>query len=318
MRAPSISLCLMLDLRRIQILCAVARGGSLAAAAKELSYSTPAVWQHMKRLEAEVGHTLLLTHPRGVRLTHAGEVLARHGEEMLRQARMAQAELADLRGLATGRLRVAAFATAAAGLLPTSIARFRATHPAVQIALTEDEPAAALRRMRDGELDLALVYAYGDAPTDDERIAFTHLLDDPLHVALPAGHRLAEAPTLALADLRGEPLLEGRHNAAVLRGDEHDASPPRVDLTYRGGDFLTVQQLVAAGAGVALIPRLALQEIAGVVIKPLVDEAAACRRVFAVTHRRPHRQAASESFLALVREQAGLVEASWEAPGLAA
>jgi DNA-binding transcriptional LysR family regulator len=100
----------------------------------------------------------------------------------------------------------------------------------------------------------------------------------------------------------------------VMRGD----AAPRVDLTYRGGDFLTVQQLVAAGAGVALIPRLALQAIAGVVVRPLVDQAAASRRVFAVTHRQPHRHAASESFLALLREQARVVEASWEAPGLAA
>lgn len=86
----------MLDLRRIEVLCTIATTGSLSAAAMELTYSTPAVWYHVRRLEAEVGQPLLISHSRGVRLTPAGEVLARHGAQMLERARRAETEIATL------------------------------------------------------------------------------------------------------------------------------------------------------------------------------------------------------------------------------
>lgn len=86
----------MLDLRRLEVLCAIARTGSLSAAAIDLTYSTPAVWYHVRRLEAEVGQPLLTPHSRGVRLTAAGEVLARHGSQMLERVRRAETELAAL------------------------------------------------------------------------------------------------------------------------------------------------------------------------------------------------------------------------------
>lgn len=302
----------MLDLRRLQILCAVARAGSLAAAAKELSYSTPAVWQHMKRLEAEVGQPLFVTHPRGVHLTEAGRVLARHGGEMLDRTRLAEAELAGLMALETGELSVTAFSSAASGLLPEAIARFRAAHPAVRVSLTESEPPEALQRMRDGEADLALVFRYGSQPEEPRTTEFTHVLDDPLHVVLPRDHALATAKSITLDDLRDERRLEGQHMPAALRrnGGSHGVIR-RDDLTYSGDDFVTVQELVAAGAGIALIPRLALRATdSDVVVRPLAD-GGQHRCILAVTRRPAHRNPASQRFLELVLDEARILTARW-------
>jgi molybdate transport repressor ModE-like protein len=308
----------MLDLRRVEILCTVARTGSLAATARELSYSTPAVWQHMRRLEEEVGHPLLVAHSRGVHLTAAGRILARHGEQLLRRVGQAQAELAAVHRLEAGEVRVAAFATGAAGLLPEPIAQFRAAHPAVQVALAESEPAEALQRLRDGEIDIALVFAYGTGPDDSDALEATHLLDDPLYVALPVGHALASERAITLDQLRASGWLRGRNPLAVLdNGDVSTASGAQTGLVYRGGDFLTVQRLVAAGTVVALVPRLALalgtvdREI---VVRPLAGEGH-IRHVFAATRRTPAPTAAAQRLLELTLHAARDLQAAWVVDG---
>lgn len=299
----------MLDLRRLEILCAVARTGSLAAAARELSYSTPAVWQHMKRLESEAGAPLLVPHARGVSLTAAGRIVARHGERVLQRLRRIDDELASVRRLEAGELRVAAFATAGSGLLPEPIARFRAAHPGVHLALSEREPAEALRLLRHGEVDLAVVFTYDATPADGEALELTHVLDDPLHALVPVDHPLAETESIALAQLRGEALLEGSHGPSDT-ASERALAAGRQGLAYRGGDFLTVQRLVAAGAGLALAPRLAIGRVeAGVVARPLADTAQR-RRVFAATRQVPAADAATRRFLELLLETARQLEAA--------
>jgi molybdate transport repressor ModE-like protein len=297
----------MLHLRRIEILCAVARTGSLAAAARELSYSTPAVWQHMRRLEAEVGHPLLTTHARGVALTPAGRILARHGERLQRRVRLAEDELAALNRLEAGELRVAAFATAGAGLLPEPIARFRSAHPAVGLSLAEHDPADALHLLRHGEIDLAVVFTFDPTPPDLDGLAFTHLLDDPLHVVTPADHPLADGEVITLEQLRTESWLQGSYTPAT-----QDDGVPGTRLAYRGGDFNTVQRLVAAGAGVALIPRLALAPIsADTAVRPLAGEPRS-RHVFAATLQPLSATAATRRFLELLLDAAQTLEASWQ------
>jgi molybdate transport repressor ModE-like protein len=304
----------MLDVRRLEILCAVARTGSLAGAARELSYSTPAVWQHMKRLEGEVGHPLLTPHARGVRLTAAGRILTGHGERLLRRMRLAEEELAALNRLEAGELRVAAFATAGAGLLPDALARFRADHPAVHLALSESDPADALQRLRHGEIDLAVVFTYRAGPDPPDTFRSVHVLDDPLYVVAPAAHPLAEDEGITLQQLRAAGWLRGSYTLADGDGDEDEATVvARGALAYSGSDFNTVQRLVAAGAGLALVPRLALGPItADIAVRPLVGETRS-RRVFAVTRRTPP-SAATQRFTDLLVETARALQASWNSP----
>jgi molybdate transport repressor ModE-like protein len=305
----------MLDLRRLEILCAVARTGSLAGAARELSYSTPAVWQHMKRLEAEAGHPLLTSHARGVRLTPAGEILVRHGEQLLRRMARAVDELAALDRLELGTLRIAAFATAGAGLLPEPLARFREAHPGVRVSLREADPAEALRGVRDGEIDVALVFATPgtDAPTGD--IQLVHVIDDPLYVLLPADHPLASAEQIAFEQLRTSRWLRGRYafGEPAGGGGAPDAEE-ELELAYRGGDYRTVERLVAAGTGLALVPRLALGPLpSDLVARPLLGDPHV-RRIDAATPGGPVVNVAAQRFLELLQETAEQLAASWRTP----
>jgi DNA-binding transcriptional LysR family regulator len=246
------------------VLREVARCGSFSAAADALSYTQSAVSQQIATLEAETGVTLLERHPRGVRPTAAGKALVEHTEGILARLQAAEAELAAIAGLRGGRLRMASFPTAGATLMPVAIATFRARHPGVELALVEGEPEEIAPRLRAGEFDLALLFEFGDSASDNgalvEDIEPTHLLDDPMYLALPRDHRLAGKPAIRLQDLREEAWVQTARTSAcaryVVRSCHAAGFEPNV--SFESDDYQTVQGLVAAGVGVALIPDLAL------------------------------------------------------------
>src|SRR3954471_13489564 len=154
----------MLDVTRLRVLVAVARHGSVTAAAAALHYAQPSVSHHLARLEVETGAQLVQRVGRGVRLTPAGMLLAERSEEILGRLDAAEAELAEHSGLRAGRVRLAAFPSALGSFVPPAAARFAAAHPGVALTLVEAEPPAALRLLRAGEADIALVFSYDDAP----------------------------------------------------------------------------------------------------------------------------------------------------------
>jgi molybdate transport repressor ModE-like protein len=292
----------MLDLRRLQILRAVAREGSLAGAARELSYSTPAVWQQMQRLEEEAGTALIVRHARGVRLTAAGTSLVAHAEELIARAEAAEA---DLRRVVGAHLRVAAFASASAVLVGPAIARLAMSVRDAELRLDDAEPAAALQRVGDGSADLAVVYAYGDAPPAAQGISTHHLIDEPLAVVLPAGHALADEERVAPELLAGDRWLRGRHGPAAATVAAGAA------VRYGGEGFDTVKRLVAAGAGVAVIPRLALEPLPpGVVARPTTGR----RRIFAALPAEGGTPMARRLLGALAGDAHALAS-SWECGG---
>src|SRR5919202_6553159 len=133
----------MLDVRRLRVLREVAARGSFSAAAEALHFTQSAVSQQIAALEREAGMPLVDRSARGVRLTHAGEVLVGHAEAILARLGEAEAELEALAGLRGGRVRMAAFESAAASLMPLAIASFRAAHPGVELSLIMAEPEDA-------------------------------------------------------------------------------------------------------------------------------------------------------------------------------
>src|SRR4051812_37360287 len=157
----------MLDVTRLRVLLAVARHGSVTAAAEALHYAQPSVSHHLARLETETGARLLQRVGRGVRLTPAGRLLAERGEEILGRLDAAEAELAEHSGLRAGRVRLAAFPSALGSFVPPAAARFTRAHPDVSLEFVEAAPPAALRLLRTGEVDLALVFDYGTPPLPD-------------------------------------------------------------------------------------------------------------------------------------------------------
>ncbi len=275
----------MLNVNRLRTLSEVARRGSFSAAAQALDYTQSAVSQQIATLEAETGTTLLERHGRTVRLTAAGQTLVAHADGIIARLEAAEAALGAIAGLRGGRLRIASFPSAGGAILPTAIASFRAAHPLVELSLAEGEPEDLAPRLRDGELDLALLFEFPDGPALAENMERTVLLEDPLRLALPAGHRLAEQASVDLAELEGDSWVQTSLRSPcaqqVVRSCHAAGFEPRV--AFESDDYQTVQGLVAAGVGVALIPQLALSPLhAGVVIRPL-EPAPPARTVFAAT-----------------------------------
>jgi DNA-binding transcriptional LysR family regulator len=278
----------MLNVARLRVLRAVVKQGSFSAAATSLDYTQSAVSQAVATLEAEVGAALVHRDRAGVRPTAAGAALIAHADGILARLEAAEADVAAILGLSGGLLRMASFPTAGATLMPLAIARFRAAHPGVGLTLAEGEPDEIAPRLRAGEFDLALLFEFrGGATKLGAGLTTAELLQDPMHVALSRGHPLAERPTLRLQDLRDESWIQtsaaspcARH---VVRSCHAAGFEPSV--SFESDDYDTVQGLVAAGVGVALIPQLALSAVRPDIVVRALSPRAPVRRVTAATPR---------------------------------
>ena len=251
----------MLNLNRLRILTEVASRGSFSAAAESLSYTQSAVSQQIAALEAETGVTLIERLPRGVRLTPAGEVLLEYAEGIIARLHAAEAEMAAIAGLRGGQLRMASFPTAGATLMPLAIAIFRGQHPEVTLTLAEGEPEEIGPRLSAGEFDLALLFEFeGTSESLGPELARVELFEDPMFLALAADHPLAARPALRLEDLRTEAWIQTSASSPCARHVVRSCHAAGFDpvVSFESDDYLTVQGLVAAGVGVALIPKLAL------------------------------------------------------------
>ena len=177
----------MLDVTRLRVLAAVARTGSVTAAARELHYSQPSVSHHLAKLEAETGAKLIQKAGRGIRLTEAGQMLAERATEIIGRLDSAASELSAHVGLRAGRVRLAAFPSALGTFVPRAAALLAQEHPGLELRLTETEPPDALRMLRAGYVDVAVIFRYDDTDPEDDGIRLTHLLDDPSYLVTRRG-----------------------------------------------------------------------------------------------------------------------------------
>lgn len=298
---------LMLNLSRLKALREVLALGSFSAAADALSYTQSAVSQAIATLEAEVGTKLIERDRRGLRPTGAGQALASQAEGILARVEAAEDEVAAIAGGRGGRLRIASFPTAGATLMPAAVAGFRASHPGVELELAEGEPEEIGPRLRAGEFDLALLFEFeGVGERRSSGMRRFELLEDPLRLALPAGDPLAARDDLRLEDLRDEAWVQtsaaspcARH---VVRSCHAAGFEPRV--SFESDDYQTVQGLVAAGVGVALIPQLALQTIRPDIAVRELHPGSPARRVYAATRRGTAVTPAMATMLDLLRDAA--------------
>jgi DNA-binding transcriptional LysR family regulator len=294
----------MLDVRRLKVLREVARQGSFSAAAEALSFTQPAISRQIAALELEAGTQLVDRRARGVRLTPAGELVLEHAEVILDRLTMAETQLEALAGVAGGRLRLGTFGTANATLIPLAIRAFGAEHPGVELQLVEGLSATLMRRLAAGEVDLAVVSDHQPLPPDDE-VELEHLMDEPLYLALPADHRLVDAPVVRMADLRDETWVEGRQevSAGPLLAAAHAAGfEPRIG--FEAEQWLGKQGLVAAGVGVTLIPTVALATVREDIVLRSLGEDAPVRRLFLATQACGYRAPAVEPMKAILRQVA--------------
>src|SRR3954462_14858653 len=296
----------MLDVRRMKVLKEVAAQGSFSAAAEALSFTQSAVSQQVAALERESGAKLVERRARGIRLTPAGEALVSHADAILARLDDAEQELAAIAGLRGGRVRVASFQSAGATLVPRVLGEFHRRHREVDLSASTAELAEARELLRSGEIDLAIVMDFEAKPLVYPDLETEHLLNDQYHVALPASHRLAEKPSVALIDLSDEDWINscpGTSCDEVVVGACRAAGfDPRVAVECDENDQM--QAFVAGGLGVALWPHLALAHLRpGVVVKPVAG-AQVERRVWAATLAGAYRSEAPEAMLAILRETA--------------
>lgn len=249
----------MVDPRYIGVFHEVVRTGSYSAAARELGYSQPAISQQMRALQRSVGTPLFTRCGRSLRLTEAGEILARHATAVVEDLTAAGNKLEAVRELRSGAIRVCAFPSASATLVPTAVARATERYPGLRVRLTEAEPPDSLDALRRGECDVALAFDYpGSEDLVRDEIVGSTVLDDPVVVLLPGGHDLARRSEVDLAELADERWIAGcrRCREHFVRSCEAAGFAP--DVAFTTDDNLAVQGLVAAGVGVALMPELVL------------------------------------------------------------
>ncbi|GGY22159.1 LysR family transcriptional regulator [Streptomyces xanthochromogenes] len=274
----------MLDLARLRALHAVHVHGSVAAAATALGYTPSAISQQITKLERETRTTLLERRGRGIALTDAALHLAATARELMAIVERAETALEERRGLPTGVLTVGAFATAARGLLPQALAALAREHPTLETRLSEVDPHVSVDLVAKGIIDLAVAHDWDIAPLPaPEGVEYAAIGDDLCDVLVPADHPLASRAVIHRSDLAQEPWIcqppgSVCHDWLVrtLRADGHEPY-----LRHQAGEYHTQLALVAAGLGIALIPRLGRGPLPeGVVALPL--DPAPTRRLYAL------------------------------------
>jgi len=257
----------MYDLRRLRAFHAVARTRSFSAAARELGYTQSVVSHHVAALERELGLTLVNRGTRPVSVTDAGNRLLRHTDAALGHITAAEDELHAIAGLHSGSLRLGAFLSASNSFVPGAVARFEAAHPGVQVRLEHVEEPEELRRVRSGDLDLAIVFRVREQSEygrhqPDEGFNEVYLADDPYRVVLPLSHPLAHRRTLRLVDLVAErftaPPGGGFHPYRTLLERLCADAGFEPNVAHEVNDVTVARAFVAAGLGVAVLPELAL------------------------------------------------------------
>ena len=292
----------MLDVTRLRVIDAVARHGSVTAAARDLHYSQPSVTHHLARLEAETGAQLLQRVGRGIRLTPAGQLLADRAAEIIGRIDAADAELSAHVGLTAGRVRLAGFSSAIGSLVPRAAAALAASHPGLQISLSDVHPPDAIELLRTGKIEVAIIFRYDETEPEPAGVRLHHLLDDPVYLlSTRRGRRLAA--------LRDATWIAGcercRSHLLSLCADE--GYEPRIH--YTSDDMVVMQALVAAGLGVATLPGLALRShrADGIVASELTGSP---RHVYAATYGEPPDPPATAALLAALGEAAASATAS--------
>ena len=300
----------MYDVRQLRVLREVAARGSFSAAADALDYTQSAVSKQIAALERDAGAPLVERAVRPLRLTPSGAALAAHAEVVLGRMAAARDELEAIAGLRAGELRLATFASAGPSIVVPAVAAFHAAHPQVRLRLLEAGPDEAVAMLRAGELDVAVIHHYPALDPNSPHppgLSCASLGEDAFVLVLPADHCLARKRRIPLASLASEVFLFPRSREGhggtydrLMRGACAVAGfEPRV--LFEINDCQTVQGFVAAGLGIAVLPRLALDPVhPEIVVRELSD--APSRRVLSARLAGAAPSAIADEAIALLRQ----------------
>ncbi|WP_406266416.1 LysR family transcriptional regulator [Nocardia sp. NBC_00881] len=281
--------------------------GSFSTAAENLGYTQSAVSRQIALMEQAAGRALFERHARGVRPTEAGRIVLRHAEVVLGELDNARLDIRHLAARPPGRLRVGAFSTAMAALVPRAIAEVAARDQPARIALREGMSPRLLTAVARQRLDLAVVT---DPDASQADLEIEPLLDDPLLVALAPTHPLAGATSATPEMLRDQRWIAGSQEPdSTLLGAWRDAEW-EPDIAFVARDWFAKIGLVSAGLGITVVPGIAVPVLPPTVALLRIDHPAAVRRT-AIAHRRndPRDAALRQSFAEALRDRAAELSA---------
>lgn len=249
------------DVEVLRLLRAVSEEGSISAAARRLGISQPAASQQLRRAERAIGTALVERVGRSSRPTEPGRVLARHAVAVENLLAAASSEVMAVAGLAAGTVRLVAFPSASARLVPRALASLRRAHPELQVTLAEVEPPGSLELLRAGHADVVVTFHHHrpgrGAPADLDGLGAVPLLADEVRLAVPAGSELADREDVRVGELAGQEWIAGCPRCRGHLVDLADAAGFSPRIRYETDDSVAVLGLVAEGLGVALVPSLA-------------------------------------------------------------
>lgn len=312
----------MLDVRRLRVLLAISEHGGIAAAARALSFTPPAVSQQIAALERQLDVGLLDRSQRTARLTAAGQRLARHARTVLADLEAAEADLVSLDGEVRGLLRIATIPTMGHGLLPGVIAALAASASGLDVRIEQLEPEDSLPALARGEFDVALAGEYGLAPRRlDVSIDRVDLFTEPVFIAVPADHRLTGS-RVALEELRDDRWIApaAGSSCAVLLERSCALAGYEPHVVAHCADFDMATALVGAGYGVAILPRIAVRQASPVAVRLLVPvDPQIHRTLFAAVRRGAREHPAISCLLDALRaaapnDQAGIDQSATDQP----
>ncbi len=290
------------EVRHLAALEAVARTGSFGRAASELGYTQSAVSQQVAALERLVGEKLIERPggPRAVSMTEAGSLLLRHAEAIVNRLDAARADMAALQAGETGTLRVGTYQSIGTRVLPEVMRRFRADWPKIELGLSEPSTDPELYgAVESGTLDLA----FCSAPVPDGPFVALELMRDPHVLLLPADHPAAALPAVSLSDLDGLVLIGSNTCSSGLEAERALLEAGQaIEYAFRSDDNGTLQGLVAAGFGAALVPLLAVNPGDDRVTVRRIEPPVPPRTLAVVWHRDRYRSPFARAFAEIARE----------------
>ena len=308
----------MPDLKQLRVLRAVAEAGSFSAGAERLNYTQPAVSRIVAALERELGAVLVERERRPVRLTDAGAALVRYADDVFARLSSARSEIEAITQADAGSVSIGTFSSAGTSFVVNALSEFRRRHPGVRVSIVEGGmPSGLVRRLRRGDLDLAVVFDYPAAGEDvGAGLEFHHLLDVPWDVVLPRDSRLARKVRVRAADLANEswvlPDFGPESPSLRLIGRMCAAAGFEPRVVFSVNDCHMNQALVAAAEGITILPRLLLDPLhPGVAVRPLAGDTPTMR-VSAVRLPTRYLAPATEEFLVVLKNAATRRADSWK------
>jgi DNA-binding transcriptional LysR family regulator len=303
----------MLTPTQLMALREVVATGSLRTAARKLGFTPSAVSQQISSIERAVGVKLFERTPRSVRPTPAGIQLARRATRLLADLTAAEDEMRSFASAQRGRLHLGSFWSAGFKLVPALLAAFLRDRPDVDIRYQEGDPPVTVPAVLDGRLDLAVVFEYGTVPHSSWQsdLDLTPLLEEPLYLLLPTGHRLAHRKRVQISELADERWICFLEETDAARSLFRicAASGFHPDVLFRTNDYNLPFELVRKGLGIAIIPELAMIESSDVHVIRLADPSHV-RRVSAV-RRAADPNPLLDQAIAMLRTAADGVEQRW-------